>query len=288
MRIFHSAKLAFLFLIVVVALPGCFAQASLAGDWPGILEAGDSQYHIVWHVKAAADGSLTSTVDNIDQSVFGIKVKKTEVKGSDVTFDIDDVIDANGQQINVAGKFEGKLNSDQTELDGNWMQTAPNESGPLALKLKHQAGAAATTASGTAAAPAAQGAAPAAQTSPAPAAGHAGVAGDWKGVLMGQLHLDLHIKAGADGTLTATLDSVDQGANGIPVSAIALKDGKLTMAVDAVPGTGKYDGTVSKDGNEIDGNWSQGTQGPIPLNFTRTPAPPPQPATAPAPTPKGF
>jgi len=53
------------------------------------------------------------------------------------------------------------------------------------------------------------------------------VAGDWLGTLNTggpQLHLVLHIAAAKDGSLTATLDSVDQGANGIPVSAVSLKD----------------------------------------------------------------
>jgi hypothetical protein len=85
------------------------------------------------------------------------------------------------------------------------------------------------------------------------------IAGDWLGTLNAggtQLHLALHIKAAEDGSLTATLDSVDQGAYGIPVTTIALKDSKLNLAVDAVHGT--YEGTVNKDATEIDGTWTQG------------------------------
>ncbi len=108
------------------------------------------------------------------------------------------------------------------------------------------------------------------------------VTGDWKGTLQAggaQLRLALHIKANNDGALTATLDSIDQGAYGIPVSAISLKDSRFDMTVDAVHGT--YTGTVNKDGTEIDGTWSQGT--PLELNFKRATAaevapPPPKPA----------
>ena len=85
------------------------------------------------------------------------------------------------------------------------------------------------------------------------------VAGDWLGTLNTggpQLHLVLHIAAAKDGSLTATLDSVDQGANGIPVSAVSLKDSKLSLTVDAVHGT--YEGTVNKEATEIAGTWSQG------------------------------
>jgi len=106
------------------------------------------------------------------------------------------------------------------------------------------------------------------------ATAQAPVAGDWKGVLMGQLHIVLHISSAKDGTLTATMDSVDQGANGIPVTTITLKDGKLSMTVDAVHGT--YEGTVNKDATEIDGTWSQGQA--MELNLTRADAAPAQTA----------
>jgi len=110
------------------------------------------------------------------------------------------------------------------------------------------------------------------------------VAGDWKGTLSAggaELHLNLHITAGKDGALTATLDSVDQGAYGIPVSAITLKDTKLNLTVDAVHGT--YEGTVNKDATEIDGTWTQ--MQPLELNFKRATAAEvaPPPAAKPAP-----
>jgi hypothetical protein len=53
------------------------------------------------------------------------------------------------------------------------------------------------------------------------------ITGDWQGTLSAggaELHLVLHVTKGSDGTLHATLDSLDQGANGIPVSSIVLKD----------------------------------------------------------------
>ncbi len=96
------------------------------------------------------------------------------------------------------------------------------------------------------------------------------LAGDWQGALNvggAQLRLVLHITAGKDGALTATLDSLDQGAYGIPVSAISLKDAKLSLNVDAIQPNGTYEGTVNKDVTEIDGTWTQGQ--PLELNFKR-------------------
>jgi len=94
------------------------------------------------------------------------------------------------------------------------------------------------------------------------------IAGDWQGTLNAggmQLHLALHIAAAKDGRLTATFDSIDQGANGIPITAISLKDSKLAFSVDAAHIS--YEGTINKDGSEIDGTWTQGQ--PMELNFKR-------------------
>lgn len=107
------------------------------------------------------------------------------------------------------------------------------------------------------------------------------IAGDWEGVLdtgQGQLHLILHLTKAANGNLGATLDSVDQGANGIPVATVTLKDSKLSLGVDAVNGT--YEGTVKPDASEIDGTWTQGQ--PLPLNFKRAAAAPAKAAAKPA------
>lgn len=107
------------------------------------------------------------------------------------------------------------------------------------------------------------------------------VTGDWKGTLDvggGQLHLVLHVTKAADGSLHATLDSVDQGANGIPVTSISFKDSKLNLGIDAVHGT--YEGTVSPDASVIKGTWSQGAA--LPLDFTRGAAEPAKAQTAPA------
>jgi len=94
------------------------------------------------------------------------------------------------------------------------------------------------------------------------------IAGDWKGKLdtpMGELRLVLHIAKSSDGALKATLDSIDQGANDIPVKTVTLKDSKLALDVEIVHGT--YEGTVAPDGQSIKGTWTQGET--FSLEFTR-------------------
>lgn len=94
------------------------------------------------------------------------------------------------------------------------------------------------------------------------------VAGEWLGTLEegGQkLRLALHIKQAADGALSATLDSLDQGVNGIAIDKISFQNGKLSFSSNAVHGT--YEGKLTA-GSTIEGTWSQGQ--PLPLNFKRT------------------
>ena len=90
------------------------------------------------------------------------------------------------------------------------------------------------------------------------------VAGDWQGVLGGgePLHLAIHLKKDASGALQGTLDSIDQGAMGLPLSGVTLKDSTLTFRLE---GAGSYEGKFS--GDEIHGTWMQG--GPSPLDLKR-------------------
>ena len=90
------------------------------------------------------------------------------------------------------------------------------------------------------------------------------VDGDYAGTL-GPLHLKLHVKTDAAGAITATLDSLDQGALGIPCADFHLDGLSFTFAVPAVGGS--YAGSFSADGNTLAGTWKQGQS--LPLSFTR-------------------
>lgn len=94
------------------------------------------------------------------------------------------------------------------------------------------------------------------------------VTGDWQGTLKigtSELRLVVHITKGDDGNLKATMDSIDQGANGIPISSISLRDSKLSFTSAAIHGS--YEGTINKGATEITGTFTQGS--PLPLDLTR-------------------
>jgi len=85
------------------------------------------------------------------------------------------------------------------------------------------------------------------------------IVGDWSGVLaIGgvELHLIFHITE-KDGKYIATMDSPDQGANGIPASSTTYADGVLEIAI-ASAGL-KYTGSIDPNSvNIIKGNLNQG------------------------------
>lgn len=92
---------------------------------------------------------------------------------------------------------------------------------------------------------------------------------DWSGTLTAsgqQLHLALHLTPGDHGALAAKLDSIDQGAMGIPCSDVTVDGEAFSFAVPAIGG--HYAGQISADGKTITGTWSQGPMS-LPLNWTR-------------------
>lgn len=94
--------------------------------------------------------------------------------------------------------------------------------------------------------------------------------GDWHGTLttpIGALRLLLTIRQGAEGALTAEVESVDQApGQKIPVATIAIADGRLTFAMPAIRAS--YEGRWDPGRNLFAGTFTQnGT--PLPLELAR-------------------
>ena len=61
------------------------------------------------------------------------------------------------------------------------------------------------------------------------------------------------------------MDSLDQGASGIPVETVTYKDGNLSLEVKSIRGV--FEGTLKEDGKTIEGKWKQaGSVLPLVLN----------------------
>jgi uncharacterized protein len=92
--------------------------------------------------------------------------------------------------------------------------------------------------------------------------------GLWQGTLNAgavPLRLVLHINGA-----TGKLDSLDQGALGLPVDTVELRDHDVAISAKAIGGS--YKGKLSADGKEITGTWKQGAE--LPLTFKRIDAVP--------------
>jgi uncharacterized protein len=101
------------------------------------------------------------------------------------------------------------------------------------------------------------------------AATTASLDGDWSGSLQAgeaQLHLALHVSKARDGSLKATLDSLDQGVYGIEASSLQRSGAALKFEVSSVGA--KFAGIVSADHKIINGEWSQDGAA-LPLVFHR-------------------
>ncbi|HEY6268362.1 MAG TPA: alpha/beta fold hydrolase [Candidatus Acidoferrum sp.] len=85
------------------------------------------------------------------------------------------------------------------------------------------------------------------------------IEGHWSGSLQAGdavLHLVLHISKSEDGSLKATLDSLDQGVYGIEVTSLTQKISTLQFNVASVGAS--YVGRIAPDHASIDGGWTQG------------------------------
>ena len=219
------------FAFILLSTAVCFAQ-DITGDWNGTLHANGAELRLVMHLSKNADGTLKATLDSIDQGANGIPVSSATLKDSKLNLDVSA----------VHGTYDGKVNADASEIAGTWTQGAQ-------LELNFHRGAIAVK--------------------PAPKAGKpSDIDGDWLGSLdsgMMKLRLVLHIVNTEDG-LTATMDSLDQGANGLPVTTITRNDSSLKFEMKGIGGS--YDGTINKDLAGFDGTWKQGGKS-FPLAFKR-------------------
>lgn len=241
-----------LMLIFVLTASPAFSAGGrqITGNWQGTLKAGPAELHLALHVTRNA-GVLKATFDSIDQGAFGIPVTSISLNGSKLSFAID----------SIHGSYEGTVAGDGNSITGTWTQGRP-----LPLSFTR-----------------------AALTTKPKAAKPSDIDGAWLGTLhpgMMKLRVVFHIR-NTDQGLTATLDSPDQGAKGIPVTRVARKGSHLTMDVNGIGG--KFGGTINADHSAIDGTWTQGGASlPLTLKRLKNAAelnPPPRPQNPKGPLP---
>jgi fermentation-respiration switch protein FrsA (DUF1100 family) len=196
------------------------AAGSIVGDWQGTLTAGSAQLHLVLHVSRAQDGSLSATLDSVDQTAYGIPVSAITVKDGSLSMTVNA----------VRGTYEGEVNKDATEIKGTWTQGQP-------MELNFRRAAAEQADQGKVAT--------------------SDIDGAWLGTLdLGamKLHVVFHITS-TKGGITATMDSPDQNATGIPVTTATREGASLKIVMTQLDG--RFVGKISEDSSTISGTWTQ-------------------------------
>jgi hypothetical protein len=95
----------------------------IAGDWEGTLNPGaQPKKHVVVHISAEQDGSLSGTIDYPDQDTSGIAITAITYKDPALHFE-------SNPNLCV---YDGTVNQDDTEIVGTWKQDGSS----LSLTLK--------------------------------------------------------------------------------------------------------------------------------------------------------
>lgn len=213
------------------------ATNNVAGDWHGALDVGTAKLRLVFRITNATNGGLTAKLDSLDQGARDMPVDSVTVSNKSLRMEIK----------SIHGLFVGTLDAAGRKATGVWSQ------GANALPLTLEKGQRTSTPAGDEEL--------SSEDLAANKQAAAKTAGTWSGTLSAggaSLRLRVNISKTASGGATGTMDSLDQGANGIPLSAITLKDGTVRFQARGVGGF--FEGRLSADGTTLTGEWRQGGQ----------------------------
>jgi pimeloyl-ACP methyl ester carboxylesterase len=200
---------------------GAEGASHAEGDWLGVLEVTPAvALHIAVHIHRTPDGGYAGTLDSLDQGLFGSS--------------LDDIVAAPDSLSYTAPLIRGRYVASWDKASGHWVGqwSQAGRTWPLAL---------------------APGVAP-----PAPVI--ADLEGDWDGVLnisIVKLRLAFHFRTGPHGTV-GTADSIDQQANGLPVSAITRRGDHIRFEMPQQRAV--VEGDLADGGRTIKAIFTQGGQ----------------------------
>lgn len=222
------ALLSLLLLFVTAPL----RAADIAGDWHGEIDLPQTKLEIQVQLKNDA-GAWTGTISIPAQMLRNYALSPVGMEGDRVTFAMPD--------IPGDPTFTGTVSTDGATIAGE--MTQGGQTFPFTL-------------------------ARGAITKPGHTPNHGvpgeGLVGHWQGTLQAgpmELRLALHVTQDDLGDLSATLDSLDQNAFGIPIDHVALNETTVILKLEGINAT--YDGALSAEGAEIVGTWSQGATRPL-------------------------
>ncbi len=220
-------RLSFGLLLLVSAMCSAQTKVSPAGHWEGSLSLPSGELKMLVDLDRDAGGTWIGDIDIPQQGVRDLPLKSLTVSGDTVSFAL---------PVGPGDpRFQGKLSDDGSTLSGQFRQGG----GDLPLSLKRVGKARVNL--------------------PAKNAELADrFTGKWEGVLEtpdgGKLRLVFNL-TNKEGAAVGTVDSLDQGAIGIPADEISVSGNTIKITVRVV--NGGYSGKLSEDGKTLSGEWSQ-------------------------------
>ncbi len=213
------------------------AAHDLAGVWEGTLATPQGDLGFVFNLHRDGD-KWAAEMDIPVQGLSELPLNNVKVDGASVSLGMPGPGDPH---------YEGKLSDDGKTISG-----AFNQGGaaiPLDLKWKSE---------------------PRAVAKAQPNVGEVQVLeGLWEGVLDlngTPLHLRFHFTKNADGSISGTFDSVEQGGLGLPINRISRTGDTVKLDLKIVGGS--FEATLDKDATTMKGTFTQGG-GSMPLTVER-------------------
>ena len=216
------------------------AAGTPAGHWEGDITLPTTKLGIRVDLERSTAGAWSGTIDIPVQALRGFKLGQVTVENRAISF----------LMPGIPGdpRFEGSLGSDRKTITGQFSQGGIQAPFRLERKPKREMP----------------------NQTPTKGIPGRGLVGTWQGSLtvrqVMELRLVLHVNRAADGSLAGTMDSIDQGATSIPISAISEARGSVRIEIRKIGG--EFTGKISDDGSEIAGDWKQGGQ-TLPLTWKR-------------------
>ena len=198
-------------------------SAPLEGEWSGVLQVGDTELQLVLHLSKDAQGAWHAKLDSLNQAVYGMEASKVARDEDTLRFEI----------AGVGAKFQGKIEPGRRSIRGVWEQGGIG----LPLKFERRAGNGGRRAAASAVSK---------------------VEGTWQGaieVTNMRMRLQMHVSHDDKGKLLASVDSLDQGIQGIPASNVSESEGELSFEIPVFQA--EYRGKLSASKDEIAGEWTQ-------------------------------
>ncbi len=235
--------LIFVMLMAVVTTSLAFAQnqATASGHWEGSIDAQGNLIEISVDLMRDDKGSWKGLLAITAQQLTNYPLSNVKVEGANVAFEM--------SSVQGLPTFKGKLSADGKTISGDLAQAGMN----FTFKLDKK-GDAKITASDLAVS----------------IKSGVNLEGNWQGTVAvggNSLRLVLKINKAADGSFTAFLDSPDQNTENLPINSLTATDSAVSFEMKYIAAS--FQGALSKDGNEIVGNWNQGNSAP--LTFKRQP-----------------